>query len=87
MTAREKRAHKFAVSIPATLFERGEVERERLGISRSEYVASLYREHQRTRRREEKIARYRVAYAEHPITPEEDALTTESMAVLASEPT
>jgi hypothetical protein len=60
--------------------------RQRARISRSEYVASLYREHQRALRREAKIARYTPAYREHPATPEEDALTVTSMGLLAAEP-
>ena len=81
------RVHKFTVGIPETLYELGEAERGRIGVSRSQYVANLYRAHLRDVARQDKIARYAAAYASHPATPEEDSLTAMSEAALASDAT
>ncbi len=82
----DKRAHKFAISVPEYLFQQGEREREQLGISRSEYVARLYRKRLCDLERERKIARYAAAYGRMPATPEEDTLTNASMELLRDEP-
>jgi hypothetical protein len=79
------RAHRFTVTIPASLYEQGEQDRHALGLSRSEYVAALYRDHLNGIARQQKIARYREAYAHQPPTPEEDALTELSEQLLASQ--
>jgi metal-responsive CopG/Arc/MetJ family transcriptional regulator len=86
-TEARARVHKFTVGIPETLYELGEEERVRAGVSRSQYVANLYRAHLREVARQEKIARYAAAYGSLPATPEEDALTSMSEAVLASDST
>lgn len=70
--------------IPQPLFEQGERERKELGISRSEFVAALYRAHLKDVARREKIARYREAYGRFPPTSEEDALTSMSLDVMAT---
>lgn len=66
------RAHKFTISLPERLFEQGEQERQALGLNRSEYVASLYRDHLDEAALQARIARYREAYAKLPSTEEED---------------
>ena len=67
------RAKKVTVSIPADLFARGEEERERRQISRSEFVAELYRRHLQAIEEERRVARYAAAYAKQPVTEEERA--------------
>jgi metal-responsive CopG/Arc/MetJ family transcriptional regulator len=77
------RARKVAISLPEDLYEEGERERQELGMSRSEYIASLYRTHQEERKLQQKIERYSAAYAQTPASAEEDALTESSERVLA----
>jgi hypothetical protein len=54
-------------------------------MSRSEFVAGLYRSYLRDAERQQRIDRYREAYLRVPPGSEEDALTTESMELLGSE--
>jgi hypothetical protein len=79
------RVHKLTVGIPETLYALGEEERARLGESRSQYVANLYRAHFKNVRRQEKIARYSVAHASMPPTSGEDMLTCMSESTLFSD--
>jgi metal-responsive CopG/Arc/MetJ family transcriptional regulator len=73
---------KVAISIPDDLYAWGEQERERLGISRSEFVARLYREHMRRVEHDARVARETAAYSRQPYTEEEDAWTEEATRTL-----
>ncbi len=68
-----------------SLFEKGEQERAKRHISRSEFVASLYREYLHKVEEEERVRRYAAAYAKLPSTEEEEALTVASMELLFSD--
>ena len=87
MTTETNHAQKFTVSVPRYLYEEAERERVRLGMSRSDFVASLYRSYLREAERERKIARYKAAYERLPASPEEDALTQESTELMLTGPT
>lgn len=76
---------RMTVSLPADLFARGEKARVGDGISRSAFVAQLYRRYLDDLDEEERVARYRTAYAALPVTAEEQALTEASMDLLAAE--
>lgn len=84
-TPSSSRVCRFTVSIPASLYEQMEHERLALGLTRSEYIAQLCRAHLKDIDRQQRIARYREAYARVPPTPEEDALTELSEQLLAAE--
>lgn len=87
MKATDETGHaaKFTVSVPSDLFARGERERARQRISRSEFVARLYQKYLDEIEEEQRIARYRAAYAKAPETPAERVLTEASTSLLADE--
>jgi hypothetical protein len=62
---------KFTISLPTALFEMGEREREQLGLSRSAYIAELYRTHLRLHNQELLLREYESAYRGQPDTDEE----------------
>lgn len=76
---------KVTISIPKRLFDWGEEERRKQNASRSEFVSALYAEKRKQQEYEERVERYRIAYALCPSTPEEDALVAEGTALLFSE--
>jgi metal-responsive CopG/Arc/MetJ family transcriptional regulator len=73
---------RVTVSLPADLLSQGEAERHKRGVSRSEYVADLYRHHLHALELQERVARYAVAYAAHPADPAEDAVVAAGAATL-----
>lgn len=73
---------RFTVSLPGDLFSRGEAERVKHQISRSEFVASLYRRYLDDLEERERVARYAAAYAAQPETDEERAWAEASAAAL-----
>ena len=85
-TLNHMRVEKVTISIPADLFAWGEEERARTHMSRSEFIANLYRRYHDELEMERRIARYKAAYAKLPETDEERALTEMSMQLLAAEP-
>lgn len=86
MKISDSRVKKVTISLPAHLFAWGEQERTEQQISRSEFVAALYRQHFDRVEKERRSARYTAAYAADPATQAEQALTEASMALLADEP-
>jgi metal-responsive CopG/Arc/MetJ family transcriptional regulator len=85
MKTGDSRVKKVTISLPAQLFVRGEQERAEQQVSRSEFVAALYRQHFDRIEKERRIAQYTAAYAADPATPAEQTLTEASMALLAAE--
>ncbi|MBV9282887.1 MAG: hypothetical protein JOZ41_22660 [Chloroflexi bacterium] len=77
---------KVTVSIPSYLYDWGEEERTRRYLSRSAFVANLYRRYCDELEAERRAARYAAAHAQLPETPEEQVLTVASMDLLATEP-
>jgi phage gp46-like protein len=82
---------KVTISLPTDIYRRGEEERTQRGLSRSEFVANLYREHLRQAEQEARIARYAAAYARHPEASDDLAWVTDAGAatladVAAEEP-
>ncbi|HEV7465727.1 MAG TPA: hypothetical protein VGP96_05480 [Candidatus Dormibacteraeota bacterium] len=69
---------KVTISLPTDVYRRGEEERTRRGLSRSEFVANLYREHLRQTEHEARIARYAAAYARHPEASDDLAWVTDA---------
>jgi phage gp46-like protein len=69
---------KVTISLPTDVYRRGEEERTRQGLSRSEFVANLYREHLRHAADKARIARYAAAYAEHPEANDDLAWVTDA---------
>jgi hypothetical protein len=76
---------KFSVSIPEHLYLVGERERRRRGLSRSAYIAELYRAHMRLLDRELLLREYEEAYRGRPDTEEELAFADAAVAELFSE--
>jgi len=79
----EARAKKVTVSIPADLFAWGEQERARQVLTRSEFVASLYRRRIEELGEQERLERYAAAYSRHPETTEEHCWAEDAAASLA----
>ena len=77
---------KMSVSLPTELYKRGESERTHRGLSRSEFVAALYREHLRRVDDEARVARYAAAYARQPETDAERVWTDMSIRAMSDEP-
>lgn len=71
---------KVTISLPTDIYKRGEEERMRRGLSRSEFVANLYREHLRQAEHEARVARYAAAYANHPEASDDLGWVTEAAA-------
>jgi hypothetical protein len=69
---------KVTISLPTDIYRRGEEERRERGLSRSEFVANLYREHLRQAEHEARVARYAAAYAEHPEATDDLAWVTDA---------
>jgi metal-responsive CopG/Arc/MetJ family transcriptional regulator len=68
---RDTTVRRVTISLPAWLYERGEEERARERLTRSEFVARLYREHLDEIAEQERVKRYAAAYARQPETKEE----------------
>ncbi len=75
-------AERVTVSLPRDLFEWGEGERRRTHLSRSRFVADLYRRYQEALEERRRVARYAAAYGKVPATDAEDYLTDRSAEVL-----
>lgn len=71
MKKSEDLAKKVTISIPADLFAWGEQERTKRDVTRSEFVATLYRQSRDDCIARERLARYAAAYAKQPMTDEE----------------
>lgn len=82
----DTRVERLTISLPADLFAWGEQERASRHISRSQFVADLYRRYRDEIERERRIARYSAAYSAMPATEEENALTEASMDLLFNDP-
>lgn len=80
----EQLARKVTVSIPADLFAWGEQERCKQDISRSEFVASLYRQRLEESIEQERRARYAAAYARQPESDEDRQWAEDAAASLAA---
>jgi metal-responsive CopG/Arc/MetJ family transcriptional regulator len=80
---RPGRSTRFTVSLPEDLFARGEKERAKRDISRSEFVATLYRHFLDELENRERVARYAAAYARQAETEEEHAWADASAQALA----
>jgi metal-responsive CopG/Arc/MetJ family transcriptional regulator len=68
---RDATVRRVTISLPAWLYERGEEERTRDGLTRSEFVARLYRRYLEELAERERVKRYAAAYARQPQTKEE----------------
>jgi metal-responsive CopG/Arc/MetJ family transcriptional regulator len=77
---------KMSISLPTELYKRGESERTHRGLSRSEFVAALYREHLHRVDEEARVARYAAAYARQPETDAERVWTDMSIRAVSDEP-
>src|SRR5438046_2681285 len=77
------KAQRVTISLPAGLFASGEAERRRRNLSRSEYVAQLYREHLEAHEIKARIARYSAAYEAQLPDGAEDAVVGAAMEALA----
>jgi metal-responsive CopG/Arc/MetJ family transcriptional regulator len=75
-------AERVTVSLPRDLFEWGEGERRRTQVSRSQFVADLYRRYRGALEERRRVARYAAAYGKVPATDTEDYLTERSGDVL-----
>lgn len=75
---------RVTVSLPAELFAWGEKERARRKVSRSAFVADLYRRQLEELEEEQRIARYAAAYRKQPETEEERAWAEGSAHALAA---
>ena len=84
MKNREARARKVTVSIPADLFSWGEQERAKQEITRSAFVASLYRHCLEEAAARERLARYAAAYARQPQGADEHEWAESAAASLAA---
>jgi metal-responsive CopG/Arc/MetJ family transcriptional regulator len=74
MKSRSGLVQRVTISLPADLFAKGEAERRRRSVTRSEYVAQLYVQHLEEEEKQARVARYAAAYAAHPSSPAEDAV-------------
>jgi metal-responsive CopG/Arc/MetJ family transcriptional regulator len=83
MKKSETRAKKVTVSIPADLFAWGEQERARQDLTRSEFVATLYRRRLEELAEQERLERYAAAYARQPETAEEHCWAEDAATSLA----
>jgi metal-responsive CopG/Arc/MetJ family transcriptional regulator len=77
------RVRRVTVSLPADLFAWGEKERARRKVSRSAFVADLYRRQLEELEKEQRVARYAAAYGKQPETEEERAWAEGSAHALA----
>ena len=77
-------AARVTISLPRELFDWGE--RQRAHVSRSEFVADLYRRYRETVEERRRVARYATAYGKVPTTEAEDYLTERSAGVLFGDP-
>ena len=78
-------AERVTVSLPRDLFEWGEGERRRAHVSRSQFVADLYRRYRDGVEERERVARYAAAYGATPTTEAEDYVTRRSVELLYAE--
>ncbi|MGH3428148.1 MAG: hypothetical protein ACRDQZ_11385 [Mycobacteriales bacterium] len=79
-----KRTARVTISLPADLLARGEADRRRRCVSRSQYVADLYRHHLGELELQDRVARYSAAYQAQPADPAEDAVMAAGAAALAT---
>lgn len=86
MSARRRdAAERITISLPKDLYEWGEFERQRARISRSQFVADLYRRYREALEERRRVARYAAAYAKTPSTEAEDYLVSRSAELLLAD--
>jgi metal-responsive CopG/Arc/MetJ family transcriptional regulator len=77
---------RVSISLPSHLFDWGEATRAKQNIpSRSKFIALLYQRAYDEITYQDRIDRYKAAYAKTPVTPEEEILTNASMDLLAED--
>jgi metal-responsive CopG/Arc/MetJ family transcriptional regulator len=80
----DARVRRVTVSLPADLFAWGEKERARRKVSRSAFVADLYRRQLEELEEGQRVARYAAAYSKQRETEDEHAWAEGSAHALAT---